>query len=162
MRKKIKKRSFLMVNEGQVMLNEGQTVATALPEATMPNTGFIDSLKNAMQPETMANNLGMDKNMLVDIALYGAIGFIVGFLLKKYSEYFISMALLIVGIVILQHFDYVSFSINMPKVYELLGMQPVVVTDSYGYGRLLWESIRSNVAGSTSLLVGFLIGLKVG
>jgi uncharacterized membrane protein (Fun14 family) len=151
-----------MVNEGQVMLNEGQTMATALPEATMTNTGFIDSLKNAMQPETIANKLGMDKNMLVDIALYGAIGFIVGFLLKKYSEYFISMALLIIGIVILQHFDYVSFSINMPKVYELLGMQPVVVVDGYGYGKLLWESIRSNVAGSTSLLVGFLIGLKVG
>jgi uncharacterized membrane protein (Fun14 family) len=151
-----------MLNEGQIMLNEGQTAVTALPEAATVNTGFIDSLKNAMHPDAIAQKMGMDKNMLIDVSLYGAIGFIVGFLLKKYSEYFISMALLIIGIIVLQHLDYISFSINMPKVYELLGMQPVVVTDSYGYGRLLWESIKSNVAGSTSLLVGFLIGLKVG
>jgi uncharacterized membrane protein (Fun14 family) len=150
-----------MVNEGQVMLNEGQTMATALPEATTATTGLIDSLKNAMQPEVIANKLGVDKNMLVDISLYGAIGFIVGFLLKKYSEYFISMTLLIVGIVILQQFDYVSFSLNVPKIHELFGVQSVAVTTD-GYGRLLLESIKSNVAGSTSLLVGFLIGLKVG
>ena len=150
-----------MLNEGQVILNEGQTVATALPEATNIGTGLIDSLKNAMQPDVIANKLGVDKNMLVDITLYGSIGFIVGFLLKKYSEYFISMALLIVGIVVLQQLDYVSFSINMPKVHELFGIQSMAVTTD-GYGKLLWESVKANVAGSTSLVVGFLIGLKVG
>ena len=152
-----------MLNEGQVLLNEGQAAVTALPEPIAANTGFIETLKNAMQPEVIANKLGMDKNMLVDITLYGAIGFIVGFLLKKYSEYFISMALLVVGIVVLQQLDYVSFSINVPKVHQLLGLQSgSVVTDGYGYGMLLWESAKSNIAGSISLVVGFLIGLKVG
>jgi uncharacterized membrane protein (Fun14 family) len=149
-----------MLNEGQVMLNEGQEMASSLPEATNIGTGLIDSLKNAMQPDVIAQKIGMDKNMLVDISLYGAIGFIVGFLLKKYSEYFISMALLIVGIVVLQQLDYVSFSLNMPKIHELFGIQTSVVVD--GYGKLLWESIKANVAGSTSFVVGFLIGLKVG
>lgn len=142
------------------MLNEGQVVGAALPESATASTGLIDSLKNAMQPDVIAHKIGMDKNMLIDITLYGAIGFIAGFLLKKYSEYFISMALLIVGIVVLQHFDYISFSINVPKIHQLFGLQQVVVVD--GYGRLLWESIRSNIAGSSSLMVGFLIGLKVG
>jgi uncharacterized membrane protein (Fun14 family) len=149
-----------MLNEGQVMLNEGQEVASALPEATNIGTGLIDSLKNAMQPDVIAQKIGMDKNMLVDITLFGAIGFLIGFLLKKYSEYFISMALLIVGIVILQQLEYVSFSLNMPKIHELFGIQSVAVVD--GYGKLLWESIKANVAGSTSFVVGFLIGLKVG
>ncbi len=149
-----------MLNEGQVMLDGAQEAATALPEATTAGTGLIDSLKNAMQPDVIANKLGVDKNMLVDITLYGAIGFIVGFLLKKYSEYFISMALLIIGIFVLQQFEYVSFSINMPKVHELFGIQSGVAVD--GYGRLVWESIKANIAGSTSLVVGFLIGLKVG
>ncbi len=149
-----------MLNEGQVILSEGQAAATALPEATNIGTGLIDSLKNAMQPDVIAQKIGMDKNMLVDITLFGAIGFLIGFLLKKYSEYFISMALLIVGIVVLQQLDYVSFSINMPKIHELFGIQTSVVVD--GYGKLLWESIKANVAGSTSLIVGFLIGLKVG
>ena len=151
-----------MVNEGQVMLNEGQEIATTLPEPiTTTSTSLIDSLKNAMHPEAIANKLGMDKNMLIDISLFGAIGFIVGFLLKKYSEYFIAMALLIVGIVVLQQFDYVSFTINTAKIHEMLGLGATAVVDT-GYGVLLLAWIKSNVAAFISLIVGFLIGLKVG
>jgi len=132
-----------------------------LNEAQVESPGLIESLKNAMQPESIANKIGMDKNMLIDIGLYGAIGFIVGFLLKKYSEYFIAFALFVVGIVVLQQFDYVSFSINTPKIHQMLGLQSApVVGDKYGV--LLLEWMKANVAGSASLVVGFLIGLKVG
>ena len=132
-----------------------------LNEAQVESPGLIESLKNAMQPESIANKIGMDKNVLIDIGLYGAIGFIVGFLLKKYSEYFIAFALFIVGIVVLQQFDYVSFSINTPKIHQMLGLQSApVVGDKYGV--LLLEWMKANVAGSASLVVGFLIGLKVG
>lgn len=130
-------------------------------ESNIPQPGMIESIKNAMQPESIANRIGMDKNMLIDIGLYGAIGFIVGFLLKKYSEYFIACVLLIIGIVVLQQFDYISISVNTPKIHEMLGLGTVPVI-SEGYGALALEWIRSNVAGSVSLTVGFLIGLKVG
>ena len=142
------------------MLNEGQVATVNLQEQAV-NTGLIESLKNAMQPEAIANKLGMDKNTLVDIGLYGAIGFITGFLLKKYSEYFIALALLIVGIVVLQQFDYISVSINMPKIHQMLGLDPaLVVGDKYSV--LLLEWVKANIAGSASLVIGFLIGLKVG
>lgn len=134
------------------MLNEGQEVA---------NTGLIESLKHAMQPEVIANKIGMDKNMLVDIGLYGAIGFITGFLLKKYSEYFIALVLLIIGVVVLQQFDYISVSINIPKIHSMLGIQSAPVAGDK-YGMLLFEWMKANVAGAASLGVGFLIGLKVG
>ena len=99
--------------------------------------------------------------MLVDIGIYGAIGFIVGFLLKKYSEYFIAMLLVIVGAVVLQQFDYISVSINMPKIHSMLGLQAASVPGDK-YGLLLLEWVKANVAGSASLVVGFLIGMKVG
>ena len=133
------------------MINEGHVA----------KTGIIESIKHAMQPETIANKVGMDKNMLIDIGLYGAIGFIIGFFLKKYSEYFIALILLVIGLVVLQQFDYISISINMPKIHDMLGLQPIPVV-SDGYAALLLEWVRANVAGSTSLAVGFLIGLKVG
>jgi uncharacterized membrane protein (Fun14 family) len=133
------------------MINEGQVA----------NTGIIETIKSAMQPEAIANRVGMDKNMLIDIGLYGAIGFVTGFLLKKYSEYFISLILLIIGLVVLQQFDYISVSINLPKIHEALGLQSVPAVGE-GYASLLLEWIRANVAGSASLAVGFLIGLKVG
>jgi uncharacterized membrane protein (Fun14 family) len=133
------------------MMNEGQVV----------KPGIIETIKNAMHPEAIANKVGIDKNMLIDIGLYGSIGFIVGFLLKKYSEYFISFILLIIGLVVLQQFDYIAISINMPKIHELLGLQTLPVAGE-GYASLLLEWMRANVAGSASLAVGFLIGLRVG
>jgi uncharacterized membrane protein (Fun14 family) len=133
------------------MINEGQ-VAKA---------GIIETIKNAMHPDAIANKFGIDKNMLIDIGLYGSIGFIIGFLLKKYSEYFISLILLIIGLVVLQQFDYIAISINMPKIHEVLGLQSIPVVGE-GYASLLLEWLRANVAGSASLAVGFLIGLKIG
>jgi uncharacterized membrane protein (Fun14 family) len=143
-----------------LMVNEGHIASSALNESLVAKPTLIESLKNAMQPETIANRIGMDKNTLIDVCLYGAIGFILGFLLKKYSEYFIAFLLLIIAIVILQQFDYVSFSLNMPKIQELLGIEPIAIP-SDKYGVLFFEWIRANVAGSVSLLVGFLIGLKM-
>src|SRR3989442_7548609 len=86
------------------------------------NGGLIETIKSSVQPETVANKFGIDKNLLIDIGVYGAIGFIAGFLLKKYSEYFISLMLFIVGIVVLQQFDYISLSFNNVKIHEALGM----------------------------------------
>lgn len=140
------------------MVNESQVIDAVVVENIAKPT-FIESLKNAMQPETIANKIGMNKDTLVDMSLYGAIGFITGFLIKKYSEYFIAFLLLGIGIFVLQQFDYVSFSLNTPKIQELLGLEPMIVNDNYGM--LFFEWIKANVAGAVSLLVGFLIGIKV-
>jgi len=142
------------------MVNESHIPSSALTETYVAKPSIIESLKNAMQPEAIAQKIGIDKNMLIDISLYGAIGFLIGFLLKKYSDYFIAFALLIIAIVILQQFDYISVSLNTAKIQELFGMEPMTLTNDK-YGVLFFEWIKSNVAGSISLLVGFLIGLKV-
>lgn len=123
--------------------------------------GFVETIKNTLEPESVATKFGVDKNLLVDVGLYGAIGFIVGLLLKKYSEYFISFALLLVGLVVLQQFDYISLTINTVKLHNALGLQGSFVA-SDAYGSLLLSWMRSHVISSSSLVVGFLIGLKVG
>jgi uncharacterized membrane protein (Fun14 family) len=123
--------------------------------------GFVETIKNTLEPESVATKFGVDKNLLIDVGLYGAIGFIVGFLLKKYSEYFISLAMLIVGLVVLQQFDYISLTINTTKLHNALGLQESFIAGD-AYGSLLWSWMRSHVISSSSLVVGFLIGLKVG
>ena len=140
------------------MLTEGQVPQI---DIQVQQPGLIESLKNAVQPETIANKLGMDKNTLVDIGICGAIGFITGFLIKKYSEYFIALVLLIVGLVVLQQFEYVAVSFNVSKIHEMLGLQSMPAVGD-GYGALLLEWTKSNIPGTASLVVGFLVGLKVG
>lgn len=140
------------------MLNEGQVSPV---NVTVQQPSLIESFKNALQPETIANRLGIDKNTLIDIGIYSAIGFIIGFLLKKYSEYFIAFVLFVVGIVVLQQFGYISIDFNTAKIHEMLGLQSIVITTD-GYGVLLLEWMKSNVPAAASLVVGFLIGLKIG
>src|SRR5260221_8525040 len=107
------------------MVNEAQVVDSIVTESYAAKPTLIESLKNAIQPETIANKIGMDKDMLINISLYGAMGFILGFLIKKYSEYFIAFLLLGIGLFVLQQFDYVSLSINTSKIQELLGLEPM-------------------------------------
>ena len=141
------------------MITEGNVLPVETVAAPIQQHSLIDSFKNAVQPETIANKLGIDKNTLIDIGLYGAMGFIFGFLLKKYSEYFIACALFIVGIVVLQQFGYVSIDVNTAKIHEMLGLHAAAITNE-GYGSLVLTWMKSNVPAAASLVVGFLIGLK--
>lgn len=137
------------------MLNDGQVSQLDLQ---VKHPSLIESFKNALQPEAIANRLGIDKNTFIDVAIYGAIGFIFGFLLKKYSEYFIALVFFVIAIIVLQQFDYVSVSFNTVKIHEMFGL--TMVTINSGYGALLLEWAKSNVPALASLIIGFLVGLK--
>lgn len=139
------------------MLNEGQTLPVVEPQVQQSN--IVESLKNSLQPETIARKLGIDKNTLIDIVIYGAIGFIVGFLLKKYSEYFIAFVLFIITVVILQQFGYISIDFNIAKIHEALGL-PLVPMVNTGFNALLIEWMKSNIPAMASLIIGLCIGLK--
>lgn len=147
----------MMLNQEQVLPSVSSPVSSM--QTPVQQTSFVESLKNAIQPEAIANKLGIDKNTLIDIGVYGAIGFIVGFLLKKYSEYFIAFALFVVGIVVLQQFGYVAVNFNTTKIHEMLGLQSVAMVND-GYGVLLLEWMKSNVPAAASLVIGFLVGLR--
>lgn len=149
-----------MVNSGQVeMVDAGQVDMATI--GSVDKTGVIETIKGSLEPEFIANKFGIDKNLLIDVGVYGAIGFIIGFLLKKYSEYFISLVLLVIGLVVLQQFDYISLSINNVKIQNMLGLGSVPMA-GHAYGSFLWDWISTHVVSSSSLAVGFLIGLKVG
>lgn len=149
-----------MVNSSQVeMIDPSQIDMAIMGQAN--NVGVIETIKGSLQPESIANKFGVDKNLLIDVGVYCAIGFIVGFLLKKYSEYFISLVLLVVGLVVLQQFDYISVSINNVKIHNALGLEGMPMA-GHGYSSLLWDWISTHVVSASSLGVGFLIGLKVG
>jgi len=141
------------------MVNASQNNAALFDQ--MDSSGLVENIKHSIQPEVVAQKIGVDKNLLIDVGMYGVIGLIIGFLLKKYSEYFIAFILFFIGIIILQQFDYLALSWNAAKIHEALGLQGMPMT-SDSYGTLLLEWARSHVISASSLLVGFLIGLKVG
>lgn len=125
------------------------------------NGGMLDTIKQKASPAAIAEKFNISRNTLIDIGLYAGIGFLAGFLLKKYSTFVISLVLFVAGLVVLQQFDFLAIGVNWPKVNTLLGLQPAAVA-SNDMLTLVWVWLKSNVIISSSFVVGFLIGLKVG
>lgn len=123
-------------------------------------TGILETIKSSIQPDIVAQKMGIDRNVLIDIGLYGLIGIISGFLLKKYSEYFISLALFLVILFMLNNAHYITITLDTVKIHDALGLKSIPVnTDAYG--SLLCEWVHSHVFSFASLIIGFLIGLKI-
>ncbi len=138
------------------MLGNGEMQKTA-----QANNNWVDTLKERVHFDQIANKAWASRNIIIDVLLYGGIGFLTGFLFKKHSQYLILLILFIAGCFVLQQFNILFITFNWPKVHELMGTQPTGLT---GDNLLLlsWEWIKANFVISLSFIVGFLAGLKVG
>lgn len=137
----------------------GNEIADQVANQAKP--GLIDTIKESIQPEAVMKKLRMSRNTLIDIGLYGGIGFLTGFLLKKYSTLAIVFALFIILFIVLQQFGFMSVLINWSKVYELMGIQPAAVIGD-NMLMMVWGWMKANWIISASFVIGFLVGLKIG
>jgi uncharacterized membrane protein (Fun14 family) len=142
------------------MMQEGiSPVSHSIP--TKP-AGILDTIKSNLSPDTLMEKVKSSKDRLFEIALYGGIGFISGFLLKKYSTYVGICILLLIGLGVLHHLGVIHILINWDKVNEFFGIQAVQNVTADNIIATIWEWVKVNMAISISYIVGFFIGLKVG
>ncbi len=129
--------------------------------AKVMNGGWFDLFKERIQFDAMVDKAWASKNIIIDVVLYGSIGFLGGFLFKKHSQYLILFILFVAGCFVLQQFNIMSITFNWQKIHELMGTQP---TGMVGDNLLIltWEWIKANLVVSLSFVVGFLAGLKIG
>ena len=126
-------------------------------EAPMQLSWF-DKIKQTLRIDELTKSLNISKQTIIDVALYAGIGFLIGFLLKKYS-YVVAVAVVIVlGIIILQQFDFISLTINWNHVNDVLGLKGTVMPVETNW----WEWVKVNAIALFSLFVGIALGLKIG
>ncbi len=121
--------------------------------------GFFDSLRDKLHLDTLIEKIKMSKDIIIDVGVYLGIGFLSGFILKRYSTYFITTALIFALLTVLVQFDLITIAINWQKVYTVLGIDQVA-PDGETLLETIWQWAKSHVSLSVSALVGFLIGLK--
>lgn len=125
------------------------------------SAGLADSLKNNFSVDGIINQIVQSKELLLEVGLYGLLGFALGYLLKRYSGFIVTLALVMVFLVVLNQFQLVTIVINWNKFYEYVGIQPALVsTDSLVAVGTEWA--RTNVVIVASGAIGFLIGLRAG
>lgn len=96
---------------------------------------------------------------LPDIIIGFPLGFVIGFLFKTFGRFLIIG--LIVTAAVLWLADYMNFiTIHRSQVESLVGMQPFhSFQDLYNY---MVTMVREHVAGFIALVIGFLLGCKLG
>lgn len=102
------------------------------------------------------------KGNLVEIAIYAGVGFVIGFLFKKYVKYIALIILCIVGLVILQQFDLVHTNINWQKIQDLFNIQPIEHSLDTQTFHAYFDWVKANFVFVLSTSIGFFIGLKLG
>jgi uncharacterized membrane protein (Fun14 family) len=121
--------------------------------------GLLDTIKANLNPSTWLEKLHIYRGRLLEVVVYGGIGFLCGYFLKRYSTFFILIILFMAILIFLQQFNFLQVFINWDKVSSFIGLQPAV-PDQTMLGQI-WNWIKANGVISISFIVGFLLGLKL-
>jgi len=107
------------------------------------------------------DKINISQESTTNMALYGGLGFLSGFVCKKSSSYVLVALLVVLGLVLLHQYNAIHIAINWDEMSRLLGIHPAEMTGDNLFA-MVWEAVKANSAISASFAVGFLIGFKLG
>jgi len=125
-------------------------------EATQQAQGWFEGAKEKIT--SFFNNLNLNQQTLVEYLSYFGIGFLAGFIFKKYARGFILYALIFGGLIYALHYFGVV-TIDWTKLKELIGMSAETggfQTEPY----MAWA--RKHIMQLLIGLIGFAVGYTVG
>jgi uncharacterized membrane protein (Fun14 family) len=128
-------------------------------ESQIAQPGWADTLRE--RSKYIMGRLHESRAIILDILLYGGIGFLCGFLLRKYANYVAFLVLIVVGVIAMQQYNVINVVINWTYINDLFGFQhaPAMNSDSFV---AFWAWCKANAVIVVSWIIGLLIGLKVG
>jgi len=139
---------------------EQETIDVTTSSPTTP--GIVETLKERFDMPSMVEKAKLSKDKIYEGALYGGIGLICGYLVKRYSAYVVMGVLAFIGLWVLQQYGVVQIVVNWDKVYEYFGIQVAQDVSADTVIGMIWEWMKLNMVISISYLVGFFIGLRLG
>ena len=123
--------------------------------------GWFEHLKEYVNPSMLMEKIKESKETIIDIILYLGIGFLLGFLLKRYSNYFIMLLGVIILVAILQYYDVMYVNIRWDKIQQIFGLHQQVIQKGDTLVSIYWQWIKLNFIAVLSFSFGFLFGLKM-
>ena len=109
--------------------------------------------------EQFIQKLGVTLQDIVQMLSFFGIGFLTGFLLKKYMRYFfIITSIMIIFLIVFDHFGIIL--INWSHVQQLTGIDPTNTIQQVGEHVI--ALVKENIILTISGFFGFIIGYRVG
>ena len=120
------------------------------------HSGVLDTLRERMNWDTIVDTVKTNKHHLTEIAVWAALGFLVGFFFRRYSSYLAALIFVIFALWGLCYLDILQVTINWDRVHALVGMR----LDDGAFVDNALEWLRANMAATISFVVGLFIGVK--
>lgn len=128
-------------------------------QPTSAAIGLVEGMKQKFQLDSIVEKLKESRGHIVDILLYGGLGVVIGFLLKRYSTFVIMAILTCAFIALLHQLNFLAVVFNWNYIQEQFGINPSIIENG-NFLAMMWGWIRANMVITISLIVGFLFGLK--
>jgi uncharacterized membrane protein (Fun14 family) len=105
------------------------------------------------------DSLDLSYEAIKNLAVYGAIGFACGFLLKRYGTIILVAAIIAACLIYgLASTDFITIHSEQLKLYFGFAHKATLAE----VGELYWNWITNNVPLAVSIAVGFIAGYKIG
>lgn len=128
-------------------MNES-TVTTATP--VVEETSKMDAMR------TYFSNY---QTWLTEVAIYGGISFLVGFLFKNFGRYIVGGLLIAVAVIVGLNYAGAT-AITLQQVTQALGLANIESVQQLYTTATAWAT--THVMGAVSVVIGFLLGWKLG
>lgn len=128
-------------------------------EAAPATQGWLQTIKDKLRLEEIAQKLNISLDTIGETALWFGIGFLGGFLLKRYGRY-VLLALLACLVMLwgLSYFELIS--IHFDNFKEVVGFATTDTVASLFATFGTWA--KAHVIQSIACMVGFFFGCKIG
>lgn len=124
------------------------------------SSSMFDTIKDSLKIDTVVEKVKGSKELLIWAALYGGVGFIVGFFFKQYNRYLIALLLFIGALIGLQYLGVLSIVVDQAQLSSFFGLQSAAANDQFSM--MIFEWIKANVFIAITFAIGFLLGIHVG
>lgn len=118
---------------------------------------WFAKLKKSLKLDTLFQKLDLSRAKLIEMAVFLAIGFLIGILWRKYSNYLIAGFVFIGLLLFLQHLEVINVFINWPVIQDFCGLD----VHQGDIGGALWCWCKAHFLSLGALGIGVVIGLKV-
>ena len=129
----------------------------------VPQQGLLDTAAQKTGLNGFMQKLNISRDTLIEIGVYLGVGFVAGFLLKRFSKLFLVLVLTVLFLWFLHHMEIMFVVINWQRMQELVfGAQAAALPTQADFGAVMLAWATSHVAGVISFAIGFLAGIRLG
>jgi uncharacterized membrane protein (Fun14 family) len=129
-----------------------------VPATERVGNAFSD-FKSRMRVDTVLAKISSSKEYLIEIALFSGIGFVTGYLVKKFSAFAIVIILTLAFLALMQYCNFVEIIVNWRKIQDLIGIDPSLLAND-NFLTMAWVWFKTHLILGISFIVAFLLGIR--